>query len=71
MKLPGKDNRIFRLFFHDSCRCFPFQENIYCIGFRFLWSRSTIQVIRFSRPASVFASKYARVQVFFTDRDMA
>ncbi len=31
------------------------------IGFKFLLSLSTIQAILFSRPASVFASKYARV----------
>lgn len=31
------------------------------IGFKFLLSRSTIQDKRFSRPASVFASRYARV----------
>lgn len=31
------------------------------IGFRFLLSLSTIHAIRFSRPASVFASKNARV----------
>lgn len=31
------------------------------IGFKFLLSRSTIQAIRFSRPASVLASKYAFV----------
>lgn len=28
------------------------------MGFRFLLSLSTIQEIRFSRPASVFASRY-------------
>lgn len=31
------------------------------IGFRFLFSLSTIQATRLSLPASVFASKYARV----------
>ena len=31
------------------------------IGFKFLLSLSIIQAIRFSRPASVFASRYARV----------
>lgn len=31
------------------------------MGFKFLLSLSTIQAIRFSRPASVFASRYARV----------
>lgn len=31
------------------------------MGFRFWLSLSTIQAIRFSRPASVFASRYARV----------
>ena len=30
------------------------------MGFRFRLSRSTIQAIRLSRPACVFASKYAR-----------
>ncbi len=44
-----------------SLDCNRMVGNISYIGFRFLWSRSKIQAIRFSRPASVFASKYARV----------
>ena len=40
------------------------------IGFKLLLSRSTIHDKRFVRPVSVFASTYARVYVFFTDKDM-
>lgn len=48
----------------------PIDEPIYYIGFKLLLSRSIIQSKRFARPESVFASRYARVYVFFTDNDI-
>ena len=46
-------------------------SDISYIGFKFLFRRSTIHARRFSLPASVFASKYARAYVFFTEGGIA